>query len=64
MDPYLRLDCFPEVAGTLRILMKYGLRMAILSLGSQAMLKAAELKPLSELPSLLGLAESISGVQA
>jgi hypothetical protein len=56
VHPFLRLDCFPEVAGTLCILMKYGLRIALLSNGSQAMLKAVELESLSELPSLLGLA--------
>jgi 2-haloacid dehalogenase len=41
MSSYLTLDAFPEVAGVLRRLRDAGLRTAILSNGSPAMLEAA-----------------------
>jgi 2-haloacid dehalogenase len=41
MNLYLRLDVFPEVSGTLRRLKKAGLRLAILSNGTPAMLETA-----------------------
>lgn len=41
MEAYLHLDCYPEVPGTLAALNRRGLRLAILSNGSPAMLEAA-----------------------
>ena len=41
LNAYLRLDCYPEVPGVLKVLKKAGLRTAILSNGSPMMLKAA-----------------------
>lgn len=41
MKAYLRLDCYPDVPGTLRQLKKRDLQTAILSNGSPAMLDAA-----------------------
>ncbi len=41
MQAYLKLDCYPEVPDTLKILKKRGLHLAILSNGSPAMLEAA-----------------------
>ena len=41
LDAYLGLDCYPEVPGVLRALREAGLRNAILSNGSPAMLEAA-----------------------
>jgi len=41
MKSYLRLDCYPEVPGTLRRLKVIGLQTAILSNGSPVMLDAA-----------------------
>lgn len=41
MDAYLRLDCYPEVPAVLERLNRAGLRCAILSNGSPAMLDAA-----------------------
>lgn len=41
LDAYLRLDCYPEVPDVLRRLRESGLKTAILSNGSPAMLQAA-----------------------
>ena len=41
LDAYLTLDCYPEVPGVLRTLQEAGLRNAILSNGSPAMLESA-----------------------
>jgi len=41
MDAYLTLDCYPEVPEALATLKKRGLRLAILSNGTPAMLEAA-----------------------
>lgn len=41
LDAYLQLDCYPEVADTLRRLGKKGLKLAVLSNGSPMMLEAA-----------------------
>lgn len=41
MDAYLKLDCYPEVPAALATLKDRGLRLAILSNGTPAMLEAA-----------------------
>ena len=41
MDAYLKLDCYPEVPAALATLNDRGLRLAILSNGTPAMLEAA-----------------------
>jgi 2-haloacid dehalogenase len=40
IDAYLHLQCYPEVPGTLKKLKDHGLKIAILSNGSPAMLEA------------------------
>jgi 2-haloacid dehalogenase len=41
MEAYLKLDCYPEVPAALATLRDRGLRLAILSNGTPAMLEAA-----------------------